>query len=81
MSRDNPGEDLCKVHLYLDKDDLEWYKTIFQAKIGLSKSVRTVMRSYRNAIEAQSGQAARRVEAPPAIMEEIMEMAERDQGK
>lgn len=69
MSRDNPGEELTKVHLYLDKEDLEWYKTMYGERIGLSKSIRVVMRDYRKRVEAQAQQHHKSV-APKAQLPE-----------
>lgn len=80
MSRENPGEDLTRVHLYLDKDDTEWYKLMFGENVGLSKAIRAVLRDYRKKIEAQAGQKAKRVEMPQSLKDEILLIAASDQG-
>lgn len=71
MSRDNPGEDLERMHLYLDKDDMAWYKETFGRTTGLSKAVRSILRSYRKMILQQAGQTHKRVEPSVDIKAEI----------
>lgn len=78
MSRENPKDTLRKMHLYLDADDMEWYKETFGQTTGLSKAVRAILRSYRNRIAAQTGQQARRVEMPQALQDEVVALALQD---
>lgn len=42
-----------RFHIWLDKEDAEWYKQMFGTEMGFSRAIRTVMKSYRKAIEAQ----------------------------
>ena len=80
MSRENPGEDLGRFHLYLDKDDTEWYKSFFGNTVGLSKAIRGVLRDYRLRIEAQAAQGAKRVEMPADLKGELMATISKDTG-
>lgn len=44
----------CKrYHIWLDKDDAQWYMDTFGGDMGFSKSIREVMKSYRRGIEAK----------------------------
>lgn len=78
MSRENPGEELSRQHLYLDAEDVQWFKEVFGNSMGLSKAVRVVMRSYRQKIEASAGQSAKRVELPADLEAEILQRAAED---
>lgn len=80
MSRDNPGEDLFRAHLYLDRDDMQWFKDMFEGKIGLSKAIRTIMRDYRKRIEAQAGASAKRIVMPADLQAELVASATADRG-
>lgn len=78
MSRDNPGEDLFRAHLYLDKDDMQWFKDMFEGRIGLSRAIRTIMRDYRKRIEATSqGKAV--APMPADLKAELIANAQEDE--
>lgn len=65
-----------RLHLYLDAEDVQWYRDTFGETLGLSKAIRTVMRSYRRSIEAQAAPRAQRVnQITPDLMAEIEKIA------
>lgn len=43
-----------RYHLYLDKEDVDWFKQVFDRDIGFSKAIRLLMKAYRRNIEAQT---------------------------
>lgn len=54
MSEGKANSQNCiRQHIWVDKDDAEWYKQTFGRELGYSKSIRLVMKSYRQGIEAQ----------------------------
>lgn len=55
------GDDLIRTHLWMNKADLEWIDAMFGDRLGRSAAVRTIIRTYRKAIEARGLQQASRL--------------------
>lgn len=64
-----------RVHLYLDSDDMDWYRATFKDSLGLSKAVRAVLKSYRKRIEAQAALRERSTLRGEDLAEEVVELA------
>lgn len=78
MSRDNPGDELDRYHLYLDKEDMAWFKETFGQTTGLSKAIRAILRSYRKRIESTAAQGHKRVEMSSELQAEVLAIAAED---
>lgn len=78
MSGDYP-----RFHLYLDKDDVQWYQDYFGKDMGLSQSIRAVMRAFRQQLEATAGQDAKHVaHMTPELLEQVGKITpEEENGK
>ena len=48
------GEKQIRVHLWVYENDYEWLKMLYGNTVGVSKTVRTILRKYRNGLEAKA---------------------------
>lgn len=59
MSKESASNSNCRrYHIWLDKDDAEWFKGMFHGDLGFSAAIREVMRSYRRGLEEKINQEA-----------------------
>ena len=64
--------DRVRVHFWMDRDDWEWYKDRFSAKIGFSKAVQTILHAWR--VRLTSKAEAQATGLPPGHLLEIQEI-------
>ena len=47
-------DNCARFHIWLDVDDARWFRETFKDDVGFSRSIRAVMRSFRQGIEAKT---------------------------
>jgi len=54
MAKNDDDEKLLRKHIIIYEDDWNWIKEVFGDKVGISKAIRTMVRSYRRQIEEKA---------------------------